>query len=65
MTSLCACMGPRYGEPFCHCRMESGKHERSPAHKEANSPENLQKTMEEFKLALAEMFDKNKERYNV
>jgi hypothetical protein len=23
MDDLCSCMGPMYGEPYCHCRMTS------------------------------------------
>lgn len=53
VSTPCACMGPRNGEPVCECKMRSGKIPRSAEHiKEAA----------EARIRLDAFFTKMKER---
>lgn len=52
----CACLGPQYGEPYCHCTMERLQIERSAEWHIEHSPEAIAKKNAELQHALSEMF---------
>lgn len=54
--NACACLGPQFGEPYCHCQMEGLKLERSAAYKEYYSDENVAARKAEMNKVFAKIY---------
>lgn len=58
--SPCACMGPRYGEPYCECVMFHQGLDRSEEWQKANSKEALAEQAKRLDAAMKEVFANNR-----